>query len=81
MYAVAVTKPLTAEANGVELVERRRYLIRKIIENSPKNGPLTDEDIQEEVNMVRYGNKHGKLNRDWKKDLALLDAAYAKAGI
>ena len=76
MSAVAVTKPLTAEANGVELAERRRYLIRKIIENSPKNVPLTDEDIQEEVNMVRYGNKHGKLNRDWEKDLALL----AKAG-
>jgi len=55
-----------------ELQERRNYLIQKIIKNAPKNVPLTDEDIQAEVNMVRYGNRNGKPNRDWKKDLTLL---------
>ena len=50
-----------------ELKERRSYIIQKIIKNAPKNVPLTDEDIQEEVNMVRYGNKNGKPNRNWSK--------------
>jgi len=81
MSAVAATKPLTAEANGVELAEYRRYLFEKIEETCPEDCPLTDEEIQEEVNMVRYGNKYGKPNRDWEKDLALLNAAFARAGI
>ena len=63
------TKPLVASS---ELQEHRRYLIQKITKNAPKNVPITDEEIQEEVNMVRYGNKNGKPNRDWKKDLTLL---------
>jgi len=58
-----------------ELQEQRRYFLQKIIKNAPKNVPLTDEEIQEEVNIVRYGNKNGKPNRDWKKDLALLAKA------
>ncbi|MCL2100663.1 MAG: hypothetical protein FWH22_02980 [Fibromonadales bacterium] len=36
-----------------------RILLRKFIDTRPKNVPLTDEEIQEEVNMVRYGNKQG----------------------
>ena len=64
-----------------ELQEHRSYLIQKIIKNAPKNVPLTDKEIQEEVNMVRYGNKNGKPNRDWKKDLTLLAKAEALAGI
>jgi len=81
MSKIAAIKPLTTEANDLELAECRRYLIDKIIENSPKNVPLTDEEIQEEVNMVRYGNKYGKINRNWEKDLALLAQAEARAGI
>jgi hypothetical protein len=56
-----------------ELKERRSYIIQEIIKNAPKNVPLTDEDIQEEVNMVRYGNKNGKPNRDWNKDLKKIE--------
>jgi hypothetical protein len=48
-------KTLTTEAD-VELAERRRYLLDKIEKNSPENILLTDEEIQEEVNMVRYEN-------------------------
>ena len=81
MSAVAATKPLTSEANGVELAERRRYLFENVEKNCPDDSPLTDEEIQEEVNMARYGNKYGKPNRNWEKDLALLDEAYARAGI
>jgi len=72
------TKPSVASS---ELQERRNYLIQKIIKNAPKNVPLTDKDIQEEINMVRYGNKNGKPNRDWKKDLTLLAKVEALAGI
>ncbi|MDR1830059.1 MAG: hypothetical protein LBQ76_04735 [Candidatus Fibromonas sp.] len=41
-----------------------RALLRKFVQTRPKNVPLTDEDIQEEVNMVRYGNKYGKPGRN-----------------
>ncbi len=81
MSGIAAVKSLTVEANDVELAEYRRYLFEKIEKNCPDNDPLTDEEIQEEVNMVRYGNKYGKPNRNWEKDLALLDEAYAQAGI
>jgi uncharacterized short protein YbdD (DUF466 family) len=81
MSAVAATKPLTAEANGVELAEYRRYLLEKIEETCPDDCPLTDEEIQEEVNMVRYGNKYGKPGRNWERDLALLAQAEARAGL
>jgi len=37
--------------------------------NCPKKVPLTDEEIQEEANMVRYGNKNGKSGRNWEEDL------------
>jgi hypothetical protein len=53
----------------------RLALFEKIEKNAPKNVPLTDEEIQEEVNMVRYGNKNGKPNRNWERDLALLTKA------
>ena len=37
-----------------------RCAIFDLIERDcPKNVPLTDEEIQEEVDMVRYGNKYG----------------------
>jgi chorismate synthase len=68
-------KTITTEANDVELAERRRYLIKKILEDVPKDVPLTDDDIQEELNMVRYGNKQGIQNRNWERDLALLAKA------
>lgn len=48
-----VKMPLTAWNEKAE----RRSLIQSIIEDAPKNVPLTDDDIQEEINMVRYGNK------------------------
>jgi hypothetical protein len=40
-----------------------RALLREFIKTRPKNVPLTDEEIQEEVNIVRYGNKYGKPGR------------------
>ncbi|MDR0518188.1 MAG: hypothetical protein LBH25_14230 [Fibromonadaceae bacterium] len=30
---------------------------------------ISDEEIQEECNMARYGNKYGKPNRNWEEDL------------
>jgi hypothetical protein len=54
MSAVAVTKPLTAEANGVELAE---YLT------------ITEDELQEEFNLARYGNRYGKPGRNWEEDL------------
>jgi hypothetical protein len=78
MAAMIATKISTKSSVAAsELQKRRRYLIQKINKNAPKNVPLTDEEIQEEVNMVRYGNKNGKPNRDWKKDLTLLAKAEA----
>jgi hypothetical protein len=52
-----------------------KALLREFIQTRPKNVPLTDEEIQEEVNMVRYGNKYGKPGRNWEEDLALLAQA------
>jgi len=54
MSAVAATKPLTAEANGVELAE---YLT------------ITEDELQEEFNLARYGNRYGKPGRNWEEDL------------
>jgi len=78
---VATKTSAKSSVASSELQEQRRYLIQKITKNAPKNIPITDEEIQEEVNMVRYGNKNGKPNRDWKKDLTLLAKAEALAGI
>jgi len=73
MATIVATKTSTKSSTvSSELQERRCHLIQKMTKNAPKNVPLTDEDIQEEVNMVRYGNKNGKPNRDWEKDLTLL---------
>jgi hypothetical protein len=36
------------------LVSRKQDLWKKYIKNSPKNVPLTDEEIMEEVRAVRY---------------------------
>jgi hypothetical protein len=30
---------------------------------------ITDEEIQEECNMARYGNKNGNPRRNWNEDL------------
>ena len=40
-----------------EAVQDKRdtdHLIDKILQNAPVNVPLTDEDIQQEINAVRY---------------------------
>ena len=47
----------------------RLAVFQDIEDNCPKNIPLTDEEIQEEANMVRYGNKNGKPGRNWEEDL------------
>ena len=52
---------LIRNSEGVRVVKRKRKkelvkeLIKDIIENAPQDVPLTDEEIQEEVNAVRYG--------------------------
>ncbi len=51
---------LIRNSEGVRVVRRRKKesveeLINEIIENAPQDVPLTDEEIQEEVNAVRYG--------------------------
>jgi len=50
-------------------IAERLAIFQDIEENCPKNVPLTDEEIQEEANMVRYGNKYGKPGRNWEEDL------------
>jgi len=60
-------EPLT-EWQKMSLTERKA-LFQDFVKNCPKNVPLTDDEIQEEVNMVRYGNKQGKPNRNWAEDL------------
>jgi len=76
MSTMVATKTSTiSSVASSKLQEQRLYFLQKIIKNAPKNVPLTDDEIQEEVNMVRYGNKNGKPNRNWKKDLALLAKA------
>lgn len=39
-----------------------KAFLRKFVQTRPKDVPLTDEEIQAEVNMARYGNKYG---RNW----------------
>jgi hypothetical protein len=34
-----------------------------------KNASITDEEIQEECSMARYGDKYGKPGRNWEEDL------------
>lgn len=52
---------LIRNSEGVRVVRREQKkesvedLINSIIENAPQDAPLTDEEIQEEVNAVRYG--------------------------
>jgi hypothetical protein len=41
--------------------------VQGIIKNAPI--AITDEKIQEECSMARYGDKYGKLNRNWEEDL------------
>jgi hypothetical protein len=69
MATMTAKKTLTTEANDLELAGQCSYLFEKLEKICPKNVSLTDEEIQEEVNMVRYGNKYGKLNRNWEEDL------------
>lgn len=51
---------LIRNSEGVRVVRRKQGkesvedLINSIIENAPQDVPLTDEEIQEEVNAVRY---------------------------
>ena len=68
MATMTVKKTLTSEANDLELAGQCGYLFEKLEKICPQNVPLTDEEIQEEVNMVRYGNKYGKPNRNWEED-------------
>ena len=51
---------LIRNSEGVRVVKRRKRkgsvgdLIEEIAKNAPNDIPLTDEDIQQEVNSVRY---------------------------
>lgn len=59
-FAIALEE-LIRNSEGVRVVKRKSQkesvedLINEIIENAPQDVPLTDKDIQEEVNAVRYG--------------------------
>jgi len=72
MTTMTAKKTLTTEANDLELAGQCSYLFEKLEKICHKNVPLTDEEIQEEVNIVRYGNKYGKPNRNWEDDLKKL---------
>ena len=58
-FAVALEE-LIRNSEGVRVVKRRKRkgsvgdLIEEIAKNAPNDIPLTDEDIQQEVNSVRY---------------------------
>lgn len=58
-FAVALNE-LIRNSEGVCVVKLRKGektlddLIKEIIKNAPQDTPLTDEDIQQEVNAVRY---------------------------
>lgn len=58
-FAVALDE-LIRNSEGVRVVKRSRRkesvgeLIKEIVENAPQDATLTDEDIQQEVNSVRY---------------------------
>lgn len=40
-----------------ERLEHIKEAIERIQANAPKDIPLTDEEIQEEINAVRYGKE------------------------
>ena len=67
MVKKSVCETLKPEWNPRSLEDKA--LLNEFIQTRPKNVPLTDEEIQEEVNMVRYGNKYGKSGRNWEEDL------------
>ena len=60
----AALEELIRNSNGVRVLKRKKTeskrkksngrLIDEIIKTAPKDVPLTDEEIQEEVNAVRY---------------------------
>ena len=58
-FAVALEE-LIRNSEGVQVVKRRKRkkyaadLIKEIIKNAPQDSPLTDDEIQQEVNAVRY---------------------------
>ena len=58
-FAAALDE-LIRNSEGVRVVKRSRRkesvgeLIKEIVENAPQDAALTDEDIQQEVNSVRY---------------------------
>ena len=63
-FAIALDE-LIRNSTGVRVVKRektkkhvlqknKKQLIKEIIENAPQNVPLTDDEIQTEVNAVRY---------------------------
>ncbi len=63
-FAIALDE-LIRNSVGVRVIRRtktrkctpkktKEQLIKEIIENAPQNVPLTDEEIQNEVNAVRY---------------------------
>ena len=63
-FAIALDE-LIRNSAGVRVIRRtktrkstpqktKKQLIKEIIENAPQNVPLTDEEIQNEVNAVRY---------------------------
>jgi len=56
------------EWQRMSLAERKAFF-KDFVKSCPKDVPLTDDEIQEEVNMVRYGNKQGKPSRNWAEDL------------
>ena len=54
-FAVALDE-LIRNSEGVRVVKRNETvgeLIQEIVKNAPSDIPLTDEDIQQEVNAVR----------------------------
>lgn len=54
-FAVALEE-LIRNSEGVRVVKRKETvgdLIQEIVKNAPSDIPLTDEDIQREVNAVR----------------------------
>lgn len=57
-FAVALEE-LIRNSEGVRVVKRRKRkksaadLIKEIIKNAPQDCPLTDDEIQQEVNAVR----------------------------
>lgn len=56
----AALEELIRNSEGVRVVKRRKRkkssadLIKEIVKNAPQDSPLTDDEIQQEVNAVRY---------------------------